>query len=99
MNNAVERAKEVGTLNQVDRSRQYTRPENPELLRSLNEAWTKIRLLENGRRQDGRIIDALQGRLKRYKVVNIALTSILTGLAWEGLKLIVPALLRWLGIV
>ena len=99
MNNAVERAKEVGTLNQFDRSRQYTRPDNPELLRSLNEAWTKIRLLENGRRQDARIIDGLQGRLKRYKVVNIALTSILTGLAWEGLKLIVPALLRWLGIV
>lgn len=96
--NAVDRARELGTLGAADRSRQYTSPSAPDLLHSLNTAWEKIRLLESGRRQDALVISGLRERVKRYKIINIALTSIVTGLAWEGLKLLVPALLFWLGL-
>jgi hypothetical protein len=95
---AIERAKELGTLNKIDRSHQYTRPDNPELLRSLNQAWTNIRVLENGRHQDALIIHKLHERVGRYRIITIALTSILTSLAWEGCKVVVPRLLWWFGI-
>lgn len=31
-------------------------------------------------------IASLKAKVQRYRVINIALTSILTGLAWEGVK-------------
>lgn len=96
--NAVDRAREVGTLGAVDRSRQYTTPSAPELLRSLNTAWEKIRKLETASTDKDADILRLHKRLSNYKFLNIALTSILTGLAWEGLKLIVPAALCYLGL-
>jgi len=94
MFNARERAKSLGTLDAIDRSRQYTLPDLPEVLRSLNEAFTKIRILESGRRKDAEIIKKLHDRLTRYHSVTIALTSILTGLAWEGLRALLAHLLR-----
>lgn len=96
--NAIDRAREVGTLGALDRSRQYTTPSGPDLLASLNTAWEKIRLLENAARSKDSEIFALHEKLSKYKFVNIALTSILTGLAWEGLKLIVPAVLFYFGL-
>jgi len=81
--------KRLGTYNAIDRSKQYTRADNAELLRSLNEAWTKIRTCEKSIGQKDAAIVELKKQLGRYKVVNIALTSIVTTLAWEGLKALI----------
>jgi hypothetical protein len=91
---AVQKAKAIGTYNALDRSRQYTQPENPELLRSLNEAWSKIRTCEKELRTKDQDIQQLRKRLKSYRVANIALTSVITGLAWEGLKALIALIHR-----
>ena len=91
-------AQKLGTVNLIDRSRQYTRADNPELLRSLNEAWAKIRRLEGeGIRKDVEL-GMLHARVRRYRGSTILLTSIVSGLAWEGLKFLLPIALRWLGL-
>ena len=74
------------TYKQIDRSKQYTRADNPELLRSLNEAWAMIRTLQNSEiRKDARIAE-LEQQLKNYRIRYTALVAIITGLAWEGVK-------------
>lgn len=90
----------LGTYNQVDRSRQYTRADNDELLRSLNEAWSKIRLLEAGRAKDAVIIAGLHQNLRRKWVgyVVAALISAGVAVAWEFGMLVAPMVLRWLGL-
>lgn len=100
MTNAIARARELGTLNQVDRSRQYTRPENPELLRSLNEAWSKIRTLEAANLRKDNEIATLHNRLGKKWIGNVmtALISAGVALAWEIGTLVGPIALRWLGI-
>ena len=86
---AVTRAQQLGTLNAIDRSRQYENADTHDLLRAVNEAWSKIRRCEKAiDERDSKILD-LEKRLKRYRIVNIALTSIITGLAWEGCKALV----------
>ena len=99
-NPAPPQAHRVGTVNQVDRSRQYTRTDNIELLRSLNEAWTKIRILENGARNDQVTIAKLHKRLgsKWRENVMTALISAGVALAWEIGTLFAPMLLRYLGL-
>ena len=89
---AIRFAHAVGTYNAVDRSRQYENPDNHELLRAVNDAWSKIRLLENSATQKDLAILNLERRVSRYKIANIALTSIVTGLAWEGVKALVAYL-------
>lgn len=92
--NAIAKAHLVGTFNQVDRARQYEDPTAPELLRSLNEAWSKIRVCEKSiLTKDARIAD-LEKKITSYKIKNIALTAILTGLAWEGVKFIAAYVLH-----
>lgn len=83
---AIERAKELGTYGQPDRSAQYTKVTNGELLRAVNEAWTKIRTCEKVLREKETQIAELHKRLKRYQIAHTVLISIITGLAWEGLK-------------
>jgi hypothetical protein len=104
-------AARAGTLNSPDRSKQYRRTDNEELLRSLNELWKTARLNENAVRDRDRTIAELHERLAQrdklikdqaryvrgYRIVNIALTSIITGLAWEGLRAVLPIALRWFG--
>ena len=99
-NPAPPQAHRVGTVNQVDRSRQYTRTDNIELLRSLNEAWAKIRTLESARAQDGKIIDALHKRLgSKWKGILVtALISAGTAVLFEMGMLTAPMLLRYLGL-
>lgn len=41
--NAIDRAKAAGTYNAMDRSRQYEAVTEKELIRQVNDAWTKIR--------------------------------------------------------
>jgi hypothetical protein len=89
---AIERAREVGTLNAADRSLQYTKVSNGELLRAVNEAWTKIRTCEKQLQAKEQDIANLRKLLTRYRWMNIALTSIITGLAWEGIKALVTIL-------
>jgi hypothetical protein len=76
----------------VDRSKQYENPDNHELLRAVNEAWSKIRVCEKAITSKDLAILNLEQRVSRYKFLNIALTSILTGLAWEGVKALVAYL-------
>ena len=91
-------AQKLGTVNLIDRSRQYTRADSGELLRSLNEAWAKIRRLEGeGIRKDVEL-SLLHARVRHYRGSTILLTSIVSGLAWEGLKFLLPIALRWLGV-
>ena len=93
-------AVKVGTINAIDRSRQYTRADAGELLRSLNEAWAKIRTLESARAQDGKIIDALHTRLgSKWKGILVtALISAGTAVLFEMGMLTAPMLLRYLGL-
>lgn len=83
---AVEKAKQIGTFEAADRSAQYTKVTNGELLRAVNEAWTKIRTCEKVLHEKENQIAELHKRLKRYQVAHTVLISIITGLAWEGLK-------------
>lgn len=85
----IEKAKRAGTLNALDRSQQYIEPSAGELLRSLNEAWPKIRKLETLNDTKDEEIRGLRRVVGRYQIANIVLTSIITGLAWEGLKALV----------
>lgn len=67
-------------------ARQYTDPDARKLLVSLNEAWTVIRKLQRSNDLKDHEIERLKKRVRRYQVMNIALTSVITGLAWEGVK-------------
>jgi hypothetical protein len=89
---AIRLAHAVGTYDKVDRSKQYENPDNHELLRAVNEAWSKIRVCEKAITSKDLAILNLEQRVSRYKFLNIALTSILTGLAWEGVKALVAYL-------
>lgn len=82
----------AGTLHATDRSRQYRVPDPEEMLRAINEGWTKIRENEKAIRVKDNEIAQLRKKVGFYRVKNIALTSIITGLAWEGIKAISPAL-------
>lgn len=91
-------AVKVGTINAIDRSRQYTRADAGELLRSLNTAWSKIRLLESALNRKDVELGMLHARVRRYRGSTILLTSIVSGLAWEGLKYLLPIALRYFGL-
>ncbi len=93
---AIEKAKQAGTLHAIDRSNQYTRADNAELLRAVNEAWAKIRICEQSIRAKDTQITELHQKLKNYKWKNAALTSILTALAWEGVKALAPLIVGFL---
>lgn len=91
MENPTAKAKAIGTYNLLDRSRQYTREDPRELLRAVNEAWSKIRKLENeGTRKDADLAQ-LREKLRRMQYVNVALTSIITALAFKGLEFLFAA--------
>lgn len=86
MLNAIERAKQLGTYNAIDRSRQYERVSDAERDRAVNEAWTKIRTCEKKIEAKEADIAHLRKQLRSYRIINNVLTSIITVLAWQGLK-------------
>lgn len=91
---AIAKAHIAGTLNQLDRSRQYESAGAPELLRSLNEAWSKIRVCEKSILAKDARISELESKVTTYKVKNMALIAILTGIGWEGVKVIAAYVLH-----
>lgn len=99
MMTAIERAKLLGTYNLVDRSRQYQSASHGELVEQVNEAWAKIRRCEHELTKRDQVIDQLHNKLKIYRWKYTALVAVVTGLAWEGLRVIVPIALRWLGVI
>jgi len=91
-------SKTCGTYNQVDRSRQYTKADSPELLKSLNDAWSKIRLLEAAGLRKDSAISKLHARLGREWVGYLvsAAVAALTALAWEIGLTIAPLVWAWM---
>jgi hypothetical protein len=93
---AIAKAHQLGTLNAQDRSRQYEDMNQAQLLRAVNDAWAKIRGLEAAGLKKDQALTQLHRRVDRYRWVNIALTSIVTALAVEGVKALVPYLAGFL---
>lgn len=77
-------------FNALDRSKQYTRASNEELLRSLNEVWKKCRALEASNKQKDAVIAELYKKIGRYRVGYTTLVAIITGVCWEGVRALVP---------
>lgn len=90
--NAIEKAKEIGTYQLADRSKQYTKVTNGELLHSLNEAWTKIRTCEaENRRKDEAITELKLDRrsLKMWLRLIVLVVSVEGALiAWLATSLL-----------
>jgi hypothetical protein len=83
---AIEKAKQLGTYNAIDRSRQYERITDAERDRAVNEAWAKIRTCEKKIENKEADIKHLREQLSKHRIVNVTLTAIITVLASEGLK-------------
>lgn len=90
------RAQQLGTYNAVDRSRQYEDVSERQMLRQLNEAWSKIRELQKSVADKERQIANLASRLKHCNWVRRSLTSIIVYMAFEGLKALAPIAWAWL---
>jgi hypothetical protein len=82
--NTINRAKELGTYNAMDRSRQYEVIDNGELLRAINGAWTKIRTQDTTKASKDEITE-LRNALGKSRTINTVLTLALIGL-WEIVK-------------
>lgn len=94
---AIEKAQQIGTYGKDDRSLQYPLDSSQKVIEAVNLALTKSRKCERELEEKKKELFDLKQKLRSYRVVNIALTSIITGLAWEGLKLVIPMVLWWLG--
>jgi hypothetical protein len=90
----LDKARRLGTYNQLDRSRQYQDISEIELKRAVNEAWSKIRLLESEGTKKDTAIAELSHKLRRAQGLNIALTAIITVLAEKGLEFLFNAMVR-----
>lgn len=88
--------KRIGTYNQIDRSKQYTRADNSELLRSLNDAWSKIRTLEAASLRKDAVIAEQNSKIGRYRVGYTTLIAIITGVCWEGVRALAPIVMAFL---
>jgi len=82
-------AHHFGTLDQLDRARQYATPMDEEparLLRGVNAANNKARANEKAlAAKDGEIAQ-LRNAIRRHKHINAVLAAILGALAWQGLQ-------------
>ncbi len=91
--NPIIRARQLGTLDAIDRSKQYDEPEPRELLRAVNEAWAKIRRCEKELGSKDLQISNLLAKLNRQRLVNALLTIGVVAL-WELVKFLIQLQLR-----
>lgn len=87
----IAQARKIGTYNALDRSRQYQGPgraEPRELLRAVNEAWTKIRALEKDKLADRLAIAELKADKRRLWKLVLIVASLAGTLASGLMKLI-----------
>lgn len=96
---ATEYAKRIGTYNSPDRSRQYPLNDPDQLRDAVHKCWVKVHALEAANKEleaSGTLkdeeIEILKTRVGRYRLKYLALSSILTGLAWEGIRALIPVL-------
>ena len=78
--------------------REFERDSIPGLQKSLSKAHDNLQRQMRINTQLYGELTVLQGRVSRYRGSTILLTSIVSGLAWEGLKYLLPIALRWLGV-
>ncbi len=79
-------AEQLGTLNADDRSKQYPIENFEKLKEATNLALTKARRCERLSDEKHALILAQQKEIKWLKRLYVPLVSILTGLAWEGVR-------------
>jgi hypothetical protein len=89
-------AKTIGTFDADDRSSQYPLHDQKLVHKAINDCWEKIHQLESENRRKNKEIAELREdnkkltqSVRRYRVVNIALTSMITALAWKGLEALI----------
>jgi hypothetical protein len=80
----------AGTVDAIDRSRQYQEPNPKDMLRAINEGWAKTRENEKAIRQKDIQIAELKKKFCFCKIKNVALISIISGLALKGLEALLP---------
>lgn len=88
----IEKAKKIGTYKADDRSKQYPIRSSDEVIAAVNLALTKARRCERLSDEKDAVILTLQKKISRDRIVIAVLTSILTGLAWEGLRALIALL-------
>jgi hypothetical protein len=88
---ATEHAKRIGTYGQDDRSKQYPLDNEKKIIDAVNLALTKVRQVEKSKDKE---IAELKKRIQHYRIAYTVLVSIITGLAWEGLKALFSFLFR-----
>jgi len=79
-------ALQCGTLDRLDRSRQYPLDDHRKIVEAVNKSFQKDREKEKK-------ISELEEKLKRSNIENIVLTSIVTGLALEGIRIVLISFL------
>ena len=89
-----QKAAELGTLDQDDRSKQYPIENFEKLKEAANLALTKTRRCERLLDDKDAKILKLQKSLRWYRIAYVPLISILTGLALEGLKAVAHLYLK-----
>ena len=90
---ALQRARAAGTIDELDRSRQYTEPDLQHVLASLNEAWTKIRVGEKALMAKDAQIAVLKKELESSQSKVAWLRSIIVFAGSEILRALVPWLM------
>lgn len=91
---AIERAKRLGTYNQIDRRAQYDGPDRAQpgaLLDAVNVQGNYIRQLQADK-------DRMQRSLMNLKLRNSLIVAIVTSIGWKLVEFFGPIALRWLGL-
>jgi predicted nucleic acid-binding Zn-ribbon protein len=83
---AVAKARELGTYNALDRSKQYPLDTQERFRKAVNEAWTKIHRCEHRLAEKEAAIAELKRQVRRYKAQIAVLGGLIGALAVKGLE-------------
>jgi hypothetical protein len=89
---AIEKAKAVGTLGAIDRAPQYSDMEHRQIVKAVNEGWAKIRTVEKAGSEKDQRIGELETRLF------YAFLLVTGRWAWDFVQLLARHL-HWLGFL